>query len=80
MSHSKSKEPQDWESATPVEAEAVESKTNQYEEAQEKKWPKKKKDSHPWSVSTINRKQLYTFSALRQPSQEPLDRLEIVSQ
>lgn len=37
MSHSKSKEPQDWESATPVEAEAVESKTNQYEEAQEKK-------------------------------------------
>lgn len=62
-----------------LEAEALESKTNKYDEAQEKK-RLIKKDSHPCCVSSENRKKLFTFSALWQPSQEPLDRLETVSQ
>lgn len=37
MSHTKSKEPQDWKSATQTEDEALESKTNQYEEIEEEK-------------------------------------------
>lgn len=49
MSHRKLKEPWDWESVTPLKNEALENKTNQYEEDQEIE-RLIKKDSHPCGV------------------------------